>query len=145
MSSYSYLINKDGNRFYPVTKSEIHEVEKNLNLKLPIELVNLYLEVGYGFIKGSEYNINRIMDPLSIRDFRLRLNDYEFYPDIELYDDLEVNKLIFFEGSESALMSIELTQNNKSPIYYGELKIADSLTSFLSKIQDNDEYYLNFF
>lgn len=145
MISYSYLINKDDNRFYPVTKSEIHEVEKNLNLKLPIELMNFYLEVGYGFIKGSEYNINRIMDPFSIRDFRLRLNDYEFYPDIALYDGLEVNKLIFFEGNESALMSIELTQNNKSPIYYGELKIADSLTAFLSKIQENDKYYLNFF
>lgn len=145
MSSYSYVINKHGNNFYPVTKSEILEVEKSLNLKLPIELVNFYLEVGYGFIKGSEYNINRIMDPFSIRDFRLRLNDYEFYPDIELYDEIGDDQLIFFEGNESALMSIELIQNNKNPIYYGELKIADSLTSFLSKIQDNDKYYLNFF
>jgi len=44
------------------------------------------------------------MDPYSIRDSRLRTNDYEFYPDIEIYDEFEDNKLIFFEGSESALI-----------------------------------------
>ena len=94
------------NSFYPVTENEIKEVEKELDLKFPKELVNFYIEVGYGFIKGSEYNINRIMDPYSVRDFRLRDNDFEFYPDIEIYDEFENNKLIFFEGSESALMSI---------------------------------------
>jgi len=44
------------------------------------------------------------MDPYSVRDFRVRENDFEFYPDIEIYDEFENNKLIFFEGSESALM-----------------------------------------
>ncbi len=39
------------------------------------------------------------MDPYSIRDFRLRVNDSEFYPDIEIYDEYENNKQIFFEGS----------------------------------------------
>lgn len=39
------------NSFYPVTENEIKEVEKELNLKFPKELVNFYIEVGYGFIK----------------------------------------------------------------------------------------------
>lgn len=130
------------NSFYPVTENEIKEVEKELDLKFPKELVNFYIEVGYGFIKGSEYNINRIMDPYSVRDFRLRDNDFEFYPDIEIYDEFENNKLIFFEASESALMSIELNEKNSSPVYYYDIQIATSLEEFLRKIEVDDKYYL---
>ncbi|MFP7288496.1 SMI1/KNR4 family protein [Shouchella clausii] len=140
--SYKFIKANQENSFYQVTENEIKQVEKELSLKLPKELVNFYSEVGYGFIKGSEFNINRIMDPYSVRDFRLRVNDFEFYPDIEIYDEFENNKLIFFEGSESALMSIELNENNQNPVYYYDIQIATSLEEFLRKIQENDKYYL---
>jgi antitoxin YxxD len=140
--SYEFIKANQENSFYPVTENEIKEVEKELDLIFPKELVNFYLEVGYGFIEGSEFNINRIMDPYSVRDFRLRVNDFEFYPDIEIYDEFENNKLIFFEGSESALMSIELTENNRSAVYYYDIQIATSLEEFLRKIEENDKYYL---
>lgn len=78
-----------------------------------------------------------------VRDFRLRINDFEFYPDIEIYDEFENDKLIFFEGSESALMSIDLNDNNENPIYYYDIQIATSLTEFLRKIEENDQYYLD--
>lgn len=145
MKSYDFIKANKDNSFYPVTESEIEEVEKILKLKIPNELVNLYLQVGYGFIKGSEFNINRVMDPYSVRDFRLRMNDFEFYPDIEIYDEFEKNKLIFFEGSESALMSIELNDNNNNdnPIYYYDIQIATSLTEFLMRIEENDKYYID--
>lgn len=58
------------------------------------------------------------------------MNDFEFYPDIEIYEEFEKNKLIFFEGSESALMSIELNDNNENPIYYYEIQIATLLPNF---------------
>ncbi|MDW4525441.1 SMI1/KNR4 family protein [Rossellomorea marisflavi] len=140
--SYEFIKGNQGNSFYPVTENEIKEVQKELDLKFPKELIDLYIEVGYGFIEGSEFNINRIMDPYSVRDFRLRVNDFEFYPDIEIYDEFENNKLIFFEGSESALMSIELNENNKSAVYYYDIQIATSLKEFLRKIEDDDKYYL---
>lgn len=140
--SYDFIKVNPNNSFYPVTLNKIEEVEKELELNFPKELVNFYLEIGYGFIKGSEYNINRIMGPYSIRDFRLRVNDFEFYPDIEIYDEFENNKLIFFEGSESALMSIELNEKNRSPVYYYDIQIAISLEEFLRKIEENDQYYL---
>lgn len=140
--SYEFIKANQENNFYPVTENEIKEVEKELDLKFPKELVNFYLEVGYGFIKSSEFNINRIMDPYSVRDFRLRVNDFEFYPEIEIYDEFENNKLIFFEGSESALMSIELNENNRSSVYYYDIQIATSLEEFLRKIEENDKYYL---
>ncbi|MCY7893949.1 SMI1/KNR4 family protein [Bacillus vallismortis] len=138
---YEFIKTNHENSFYPVTENKIKEVEKELDLKIPKELVAFYKEVGYGFIKGSEFNINRIMGPYSVRDFRLRVNDYEFYPDIEIYEEFENNKLIFFEGSESALMSIELNENNKNPVYYYDIQIATSLEEFLKKIVGNDNYY----
>ena len=52
------------------------------------------------------------MDVDSVRDFRLRQGDFEFYQDIDIYDEFEEDKLIFFEGSERALISIELTFRN---------------------------------
>ena len=140
--SYEFIKANQENSFYSVTENEIKEVEKELNLKFPKELFNFYIEVGYGFVKCSEFNINRIMDPYSVRDFRLRVNDFEFYPDIEIYDEFENNKLIFFEGSESALMSIELNENNRSAVYYYDIQIAASLEEFLRKIEENDKYYL---
>ncbi|WP_019240863.1 MULTISPECIES: SMI1/KNR4 family protein [Bacillus] len=141
--SYEFIKANQENSFYPVTENEIKEVEKELDLKFPKELVNFYIEVGYGFIKGSEFTINRIMDPYSVRDFRLRVNDFEFYPDIEIYAEFKNNKLIFFEGSESALMSIELNENNRSAVYYYDIQIATSLEEFLRKIEENDKYYLD--
>ncbi|MEK3996178.1 SMI1/KNR4 family protein [Psychrobacillus sp. FSL K6-2365] len=140
--SYEFIKANQANSFYPVTENEIKEVEKELDLKFPKELVKFYIEVGYGFIKGSEFNINRIMDPYSVRDFRLKVNDFEFYPDIEIYHEFENNKLIFFEGSESALMSIELNENNRNAVYYYDIQIATSLEEFLRKIEENDKYYL---
>ncbi|TDL78984.1 SMI1/KNR4 family protein [Peribacillus frigoritolerans] len=139
---YKFIETNHENTFYPVTENEIEAAEKELNLKFPEELINFYVKVGYGFIKGSEFNINRLMDPSSVRDFRLRVNDFEYYPDIEIYEEFESDKLIFFEGSESALMSIELNKKNRSPVYYYDIQIASSLEEFLRKIVENDKYYL---
>ncbi|MCY7628564.1 SMI1/KNR4 family protein [Bacillus altitudinis] len=140
---YEQIKSNKENSFFPVIEKEIMNVEKELDLKLPKELIHFYLEVGYGFINGSEYNINRMMDPYSVRDFRLRVNDFEFYPDIEIFDKYENNKLIFFEANETALMSIELNEIDRSAVFYYDVKIADSLEEFLIKIQENDKYYLN--
>ncbi|WP_341479427.1 SMI1/KNR4 family protein [Clostridium gasigenes] len=111
-------------------------------MQVPKELKKLLLEVGYGFINGSEYNVNRIMYRYSIRDVTLRQGDFEFYTGIEIYDEYEAGKLIFFEGSESTLISIKLTDNDISNIYYYDVKIADSAEEFLVKIQQDDSYYL---
>ncbi|KWX81137.1 hypothetical protein AMQ84_00835 [Paenibacillus riograndensis] len=140
--NYEFIKRNSNNTFYPVTENEINSMEKALNLRIPIELKKFFLEVGYGFIKGSENNVNRIMDPYSIRDFRLRENDYKYYPDIEIYEEFEVDKLIFFEGNETALMSIELNESSNNPIYYYDIQIAGSLKDFLIAIEKDDKYYL---
>lgn len=139
---FGFVRNNLRSSFYSLGLEEIEQVEKELNLTFPVELKQFYLEIGYGFIKGSRQNINRLMDPLSVRDFRLKQNDFEFYPDIEVYDDLE-DELIFFEANETAMLSIKLTDSELSPIYYDEFKIAESLTEFLQKIAVNDMYYMD--
>ena len=138
-----FIVENKINNFYPVSEEEIQEVEQILNLNIPRELKKLYSQLGYGFLNKTEYNINRIMDPYSIRDFRLRQNDFEFYPDIEIYDQFEEKKLIFFEANESALISIELSDREESSIYYYNTIIATSLREFLIKIQENDNYYVD--
>ncbi|QAA21804.1 SMI1/KNR4 family protein [Sporolactobacillus terrae] len=140
--NYEYLVTNKNNTFFPVSLNEIEGVEKELSLKIPKELKNFFLNVGYGFINKNKYNINRLMDPYSIRDFKLKQNDYEFFPDIEVYDDLE-DELIFFEANETAMISIKLSDAEQSQIYYDDSKIADSLEEFLGKISENDMYYMN--
>lgn len=83
------------------------------------------------------------MGPASIRDARLKVNDFEFYPDIEVYEELEEDKLIFFEANESALLLIELGQEKNNPIYYDEIKIANSFEEFLRKIIEDNNYYID--
>lgn len=134
---------KRDNKFYQVAETAIKETEEALGFPIPNELKDFYLHIGCGFLDGSKYNVNRIMGPYSVRDFRLRQNDFEFYPDIDLYDNYEDNKLIFFETNESALLSIEMGTQEKSKIYYYDTIIADSLEEFILKIQEDDKYYYN--
>lgn len=140
---FNFIKGQDGSQFFPVNENEIEEVESTLGLKIPYDLREFLLEVGYGFLRKSEYNINRIMGPASIRDARLKVNDFEFYPDIEAYEELEGDKLIFFEANESALLLIELGEEKSNSIYYDEIKIADSFEEFLRKLMDNDNYYID--
>ncbi len=95
------------------------------------------MEIGYGsFIGEEELDENCILSPSLIRDFRLRKGYFETYPN---YD--EKNKLIFFIGWESVPFSIELTEEEHSPIYNNQKQVANSLEEFLLKISEVPEYY----
>lgn len=138
---YSFLLNEEENNFYLLRDGMIEEAQADLTFDFPKELLEFYNEVGCGFIKGSKGNINRLMDPISVRDFRMKEYDYEFYLDLDLYDDLE-DELIFFEVDETVLMSIKVTDEDTSPIFYNETKIANSLYEFLQLMSNDDNYYL---
>ena len=132
------------NQFYPLTRDKIKESESKLGIMFPKLLREFYLEIGYGFIGSEVGNINRIMDPESVLDFRLRQNDFEFYPDIEIYDEFEKDKIIFFEANESALISIGFGSDNSGKIYYYDEEISKNLTEFLEKLSEDDTFYYNF-
>lgn len=135
------LIKSKGKKFYEVLESEIVEAEKAIGITIPDELKEFYRNLGYGFFCSEQGNINRLMDPLSVRDFRLRQNDFKYYPDIQIYDYFEENKLIFFEVNESMLFSIQTNIEGKCKIYNYDKVIADSLEEFVTKIIENETYY----
>lgn len=131
------------NIFYDVTNSEIDTLENELHLKLPKELNEFYLFKGYGFLRGN--NINRFMDPLSIIDFRLRRNDYDCFKEnveMEMFKEYEVDKLVFFETDAYTYISIGISNENKGKIYYYDIEIADSLSEFLLRMENDENYYL---
>jgi len=56
---------------------------------------------------------------------------------------LEEDKLIFFEVNESALLLIDISEEQHNAVYYDDIKIADSLEEFLRKIMEDDKYYID--
>ena len=132
------------NQFYPLTRDKIKKSEAKLGIMFPKLLREFYLEIGYGFIGSEVGNINRIMDPESVLDFRLRQNDFEFYPDIEIYNEFEEDKMIFFEANESTLISIGFGSDNSGKIYYYDEEISKNLSEFLEKLSEDDTFYYNF-
>lgn len=133
------------NQFYPLTRDKIKKSESKLGIMFPKLLRDFYLEIGYGFIGSKVENINRIMDPESVLDFRLKQNDFEFYPDIEIYDEFAEDKLVFFEANESALISIGIGSENRDKIYYYDVEISKNLEEFLEKLSENDTFYYKYF
>lgn len=136
------FINGLENKTFTVPEHDILKAEQRMNISFPTDLKQLYLEVGYGFIKGPSANaINRILGPGAVADIRLREGIFEFDPDLdELYDDK--NKLIFFEVNEGVYISIDLKLVN-NPIFYFHIQIATSLEDFFKKFLNNNEYYID--
>ena len=120
---------------YEVKEKEIIEAERNMKIQFPYDLKKFYLEVGYGFVKNDAGAINRLIDPLGCADIRLRLDVYEYDPDLEMYETFEEDKLIFFEVNEGVYMSIGLTDGK---VYFTDKLIAESLTDFIEKIVNPD-------
>ena len=133
------------NKFYPLNIDAIKKSESKLGLDIPQLLKEFYIEVGYGFIKSKLDNVNRVMDPESVLDFRLGQNDFEFYPDIEIFDDFEENKLVFFEANETVMISIGFGSNNYGKIYYYDMEISKNLKEFFDKLLEDDTFYYNLF
>ncbi|MEH7398247.1 SMI1/KNR4 family protein, partial [Priestia megaterium] len=56
------FINNGENKIYNLSEEEILKAEDRMGIRFPDDLRQLYLEVGYGFIKEPSNNaINRIM------------------------------------------------------------------------------------
>ncbi|MEC0037385.1 MULTISPECIES: SMI1/KNR4 family protein [Bacillus] len=129
--------------FYPIYQDEIDEAESLLQMELPKELKRFYQEIGYGFLKSDKRTFfNRFMDPISVVDFRLRQDIYEYNPNL---DDVDDDSLVFFEVTELNFLTIKFKEENElgqCPIYSEDEKIADSLEEFLIKMDENPDYYI---
>lgn len=141
MANFEF-INDIENKIYKVPEDDILKAEQRMGISFPDDLKQLYLEVGYGFIKGQSANaINRLLGPGAVADIRLREGVFEYDPDLdELYDD--ENKLIFFEVNEGVYISLELQLVN-NPVFYLDIQIATSLEDFFKKFINDNEYYID--
>ena len=140
---FEKIINRTGNKFYSVNSNTVEEAQETLGIILPKELKAFYRQVGYGFLYSKEYKFNRIMSPQSLCEFRFRKGMYSNDTDLDVYEDYERDKIIFFEISEGNYLSIGFSKGNNGEIFYGKRKIANSLSEFLIKYQE-DENYLNY-
>lgn len=138
---FEKIVQKKGNKFYCVKEEVIASVQEELGIHLPKELKEFYKQVGYGFLHSDKYNFNRIMSPKSLCEFRFRKGQFNNDSELEMYETLERDKLIFFEISEGNFLSIGFSKSNNGKVYYGKTKIANSLKEFLEKYQDDENYF----
>ena len=128
---------KDHCTLYKVQRQNILDAEKRMKVKFPKDLFDFYVNYGYGFVDNEEGAFNRIMDPQSCADIRLREDPYTYDPDLEMYEEFERDAILFFEVVEGVYMSMGFEDGK---IYYADRVVADSLMEFLTKIK-NPSYW----
>jgi len=140
LSKFDFVKNNN-HKFYELKENDLTEAEERLGFSFPKELREFYLEIGYGFIKGNSENaINRLLDPDTIADITLREDIYEFDPDLDgIYEDED--KLVFYEVNEGVYLTLDLNETDKSPVFFFDTKIADSLEEFVEKVDQDDQYF----
>lgn len=142
MAAFGFF-NSENHTFYNVHENELLDAQERLGFKFPKELREFYLEVGYGFIKSRNQNaFNRFLGPGTIADIRLREDIYELDPDLDgIYE--EDDRLVFFEVNEGVYLTLDLNQASQTPVYYFETQIAGSLKEFISKMDEDAEYFMH--
>ena len=139
---YKDIVNKKGNKFYAVNEQMIVNAQNELGILFPKNLVEFYDEVGYGFLASEVDNFNRIMDPVSVCEFRLRNGQFENYQELDIYDNYERDTLIFFEVCEGYYLSIGFSKSNNGMIYDGKKVISQNLKQFLIDYQKDEKFFL---
>lgn len=142
VAKFDYIKNRN-HKFFPLKEKDLINVEERLGFKFPPELREFYLEVGYGFFKGNNENsISRLMDPDTIADITLREGIFECDPDLkEIFE--EADKLVFYEVNEGVYLTLVLNETQRTSVHFFETKIADSLESFIKKIDEDNEYFFD--
>ncbi|MGG0412334.1 SMI1/KNR4 family protein [Peribacillus simplex] len=142
MAKFDYIKNSN-HKFFPLKEKDLIKQEERLGFNFPPELREFYLEVGYGFFKGNNENsISRLMDPDTIADITLREGIYEYDPDLEgIYE--EADKLVFYEVNEGVYLTLDLNDTQRTSVHFFDNKIADSLESFIKKVDEDNEYFFD--
>ena len=126
--------------FIPVQPFDLLEAENELGFRLPSELDEFYSKIGYGFFyNNSNKDFNRFLSPDVLVEINLRQDQFEFDPDLELYDN--PNHLIFFQVNEGVYLTVDRSvKGDKSPVYYVTSNISNSIEEFLKNYDEDPEY-----
>lgn len=128
--------------FYSFDQEYVRSSEEKMGILFPKELRNFYMQVGYGFFNSKISNVNRLMDPTSVVDFRQRAGEFVGIDDLEMYEPTENDKLIFFEVNEYTFVSIAFTGNDMGKVFFMSTKIADSLEEFLERFVADEQFFI---
>ena len=101
---------RDYCKLYDLSENQILDAEKRMGIGFPRDLFDFYVEYGYGFVNNTKQAINRLMDPQSCADIRLREDIYEFDSDLEMYETYEDEAMLFFEINEGVYASIGMNK-----------------------------------
>ena len=107
-----YILNEK-NDLLPLTKEDVDNAEKDMNIKIPKELKEFYINYGYGNINDMNFScFNRLLAPSQCADVRLGRDYYKYDPELESYksDELIYNRMIFFEVNEGSYLTISLDE-----------------------------------
>lgn len=139
---FEIIKNNPNNTFYSVNKEMIITAEQNMGIIIPSILKSFYEEIGYGFLETKKYNINRIMGPSSIEEFRLCKGQFENSDEVEILEKYTSDKVIFFEVNESLYLSIGIAKGNIGKVFYYDEMIAETLDEFFERYITNERYFL---
>lgn len=131
--------------FYPLNESDIKAAEERLGRRFPEELRTFFLEIGYGFLCNDDKSgVDRFMDPDSLVDFVLGVGTHKGDLDRVMYDDPHF--LPFFEVGEGVYLTLaldEVSSDGACPVYYFETKVADSILDFVTKMDQETDYFID--
>lgn len=128
--------------FYAVPEIDIKEALTTFN-PFPVELLNFYNELGFGFFHRRKGKLNILLDPMSLVNTNLRLGYFKEDPFImEAFRHFDNEKqLLFFKTHAGQYLSIDRAEKQgKNAIYYKNKQIESSLYDFLYNYSKNIDY-----
>lgn len=124
---------------------EVKKTEEVLGIIIPVELKEIYKELGYGFLCALDKAcVDRIMPPIDVSDFYLKQDVYEYNEVVDCYA-LNEGRMVFFEVDSDLFLTVSLTPNKrKYPVYLNDKLIAKSLQEFLERMDEKTDYYFDY-
>ena len=135
------------NSFWQVSETELSEVEAEMKIKIPSELRDFYLNVGYGNLvvdktgRWSDVYRNRIVEPSRLPKLWNK-TDLDFNIDIDLVAD---DELAFFDTGNQCFNVVRPLSDNPNAVYNpgDKVPITESLNQFFLRLYENTTFYLD--
>lgn len=129
---------------FPVPEIDIEKATETFD-RFPIELLNFYKEIGFGFFFRRKGEVNCLLDPMSLININLQLgyNKDDTHIQTAMQYSNPDRELLFLRTNSHAYLTIERNGATKNVISYKGRKVDTSLYDFLGNYYDNS-YYLQY-
>jgi hypothetical protein len=132
--------------FFPLPEFQIQKAVTTYT-PFPVELLEFYNKIGFGFLNRAKGKFNILLDPASLINTNQRLDYYGDNPylaEAAKYYDVE-KQLLFFKTYSNLYFSINRVDvNGKNAIFHEGKQIHSSLYEFIEKCYDNSDYFNDF-